>query len=331
MSSSTNPSGDDAEGTVRDVYLQRYYSARFNASLANRSNTTVTDAEYAIRQRKEVLKFSYSRYSKLGAQFTQCADGELLGPQKKDTLTRECVRTPIDLKAVFSDDSVHQGHREPPEDCPRFSKTDGCVTTVNPEVCIWTWMAEKCDDAPPGLVTSQACSDTVYTMCETWLFTLNTPHPTYNCDHILEHCWETGNADCLALRGQYLVTPSDWSAYVANDQVLSAAFETTLQKQHVGLSANKISLIFETSGAGSTLVATVCITNLPTDWKPLPSLRRNTADLLQQIQDQDNYDPTNGISALDFVAGSWGYLSTSELTQRSTQNGYCGTSVPAVR
>ena len=312
-----------------DVYLQRYYSARYNDSVQNNTATTLTAEYYDRLKRREVLKFAYGLYAGFGSSFSECAQGEILGPQNPETAERTCIKIPERLEKRLGTEQVEHGHRTGPGNCPRFTTTDGCVTIQNPDVCVWTWLSEKCDEKPPGLVKTDACdSADVITQCETWHYILSKPHPTFNCDQILEYC-TSPNGDCVAVRGQYIIEPTNWTAHQAN-QVLDTPFKTTLQ-QWSGVDASKITINLEEAGAGypaRTLRAYVCMKNLPPSYIPLPGLRTDTATLLEDIQAQTGYNPNNGIASLDWVPNTFRYLATTDMD--SKMDTLCGATVPTV-
>ena len=323
-------------GETYDVYLQRYYSARYNSSVQNSTETSATAAYYTKLRNREVLKFAFAHYPRLGQQFTQCAKGEILGPQQRDTFERQCVRLPATLESAFGDDGVEHGHRSSPADCARFTTTEGCnAGFYNPEACMWSWLSEKCDGKPPGTSTTvdntiqaDACGSNVVTACETWLYVLNKSHPTYNCNPILDFC-SAPIYDCVALRGQYIIRPSDYSLYQVDPDVLKTPFLNVLSARS-GLTTvtGKITLILEDAGPGyapNSLLATLCMKNLPVDYKPLPGLRQNTDLLLADIQAEEAYDSSNGINSIASVRGSFWYTSTSDLTAEES-TGICGTS-----
>mmetsp|Transcript_53515 Transcript_53515/g.125560 ORF Transcript_53515/g.125560 Transcript_53515/m.125560 type:complete len:786 (+) Transcript_53515:21-2378(+) len=305
----TDCGGTTTNGTVQDDYLQRYYGVRYNASVKNRIKSATGD-DYQKLRMKNVLQFAYANSPDFG-DAQSCGSDSALGPQDKDSKQRACVKLPPSLSTALEAENVT--HKSVPENCPRFNATDGCVSLTNPEACLWTWLAKKCDGSPSGEVQWQACDSQsdVNTKCDTWEYVFKKAHPEINC--IARYYCTSPNFNCLALRAQYLVKPSSWNTFSADNSDFVNAFRYVLVDWS-GIDQSHVTVHMSEAGSShpsGTALATLCLRNMPLEYKPETNVTGSS--LLAAIRQSDAYNRSNGIESLTVLSEELEYLSTNDL------------------
>lgn len=306
----TDCGGTTTNGTIQDDYLQRYYGVRYNASVKNRIKSATGDDYHKLRM-KNVLQFAYANSPDFGASHN-CGSDSVLGPQDKDSKARECVKLPPSLSTALQAENVT--HKSVPENCPRFNATDGCVSLTNPEACLWTWLAKKCDGSPSGEIQWQACDSQsdVNTKCDTWEYVFKKAHPEINC--IARYHCTSPNFNCLALRAQYLVKPSSWNTFSADNSAFVNAFRYVLVDWS-GIDQSHVTVHMSEAGSSHpsrTALATLCLRNMPLEYKPEPNVT-GSSQLLAAVRQSDLYNQSNGIESLTVLPDELEYLSTTDL------------------
>ncbi|OLP80448.1 hypothetical protein AK812_SmicGene39139 [Symbiodinium microadriaticum] len=306
----TDCGGTTTNGTIQDDYLQRYYGVRYNASVKNRIKSATGDDYHKLRM-KNVLQFAYANSPDFGASHN-CGSDSVLGPQDKDSKARECVKLPPSLSTALQAENVT--HKSVPENCPRFNATDGCVSLTNPEACLWTWLAKKCDGSPSGEIQWQACDSQsdVNTKCDTWEYVFKKAHPEINC--IARYHCTSPNFNCLALRAQYLVKPSSWNTFSADNSDFVNAFRHVLVDWS-GIDQSHVTVHMSEAGSSHpsrTALATLCLRNMPLEYKPEPNVT-GSSQLLAAVRQSDLYNQSNGIESLTVLPDELEYLSTTDL------------------
>ena len=290
------------------------------------SGTSATQAADYVFRDKEVLKFAFGSHPQFNSNsgVTQCTAGQILEPQDKDNLLKEraCVTLPTSLGEMLKEKNISYGNTQPPPQCPRFRPASGCETPSRPDVCVWSWMSEKCDKQWPGSVQEDACdaaADLVVT-CDTWEYIFNTEHPDYNCAS--RDLCSGPDYDCLAMRGEYHIVPTDYAAWSSADEIWTPI--SNVLKERFGMPYyNNIYMNLVASGQDITFV--LCLKNIPKTLKPLRVLGAvNT--LLEDIRDQAGYNPSNGIESIT-DSGTWEYMTTVTMNERILNapwpNHYC--------
>ncbi|CAE7540517.1 unnamed protein product [Symbiodinium sp. CCMP2456] len=309
----TDCGGTTTNGTIQDDYLQRYYGVRYNASVKNRIKSATGD-DYQKLRMKNVLQFAYANSPDFGASHN-CGSDSVLGPQDKDSKARACVKLPPSLSAALQAENVT--HKSVPENCPRFNATDGCVSLTNPEACLWTWLAKKCDGSPSGEIQWQACDSQsdVNTKCDTWEYVFKKDHPEINC--IARYHCTSPNFNCLALRAQYLVKPSSWNTFSADNSAFVNAFRY-IMVDWSGIDQSHVTVHMSEAGSSHpsrTALATLCLRNMPLEYKPEPNVT-GASQLLAAIRQSDLYNQSNGIESLTVLSDELEYLSTTDLNNQ---------------
>eukprot|EP00913_Durusdinium_trenchii_P027779 g26048.t1 len=211
---------------VGDTYFSKYYVPDGRNKSNSTNATTKVSIDYDAKRKKAVLEFAFNHFFS-----PQCADGEMLEPQKEEG-DRACIPIPEMFKNSLPP-SVTAGlpASSLPPDCPRLNVSKGsCAQPQIGEYCVWSWLSAKCDgNLPPGRLWDDGCNSEMSTyeiMCETWgLF--DKGHPVQNCK-AFNLCGTSEN--CLVLYGSFIMTvnagtnlPDDF--WLMQDH-LSSTFQT---------------------------------------------------------------------------------------------------------
>jgi len=303
------------EGDTHDAYLQKYYGGRHNSSFFGNASQTVTANYYDRVRQQEILTFAYGSYQSFGDSYTGCEEDHILGPQDKVSGARSCVRIPSTLAASLQNTGAQGGRRKAPPDCPRFNVTDGCIDIANPDVCVWSWLSQKCDQNWPGDIQAQACTfDEPIASCDVWEGVFSRPHPVVNCE--VRSCPDT-NYNCLGLRFQYIVKPTDWLG--GDTQWVDILRGVMLRRAGIpDASLNYPYVVnarqYSASNPARTYLVTFCMINLPFKYKALQDVSQ-TDSILAEVLEDPAYDATNGVESITSSdRPNWAYYLTSYLS-----------------